>query len=175
MISDEYDVSVLKVMQNCIDMFTVRGYTNIAPDYDEYKIYAENTKNENNEYICLCILNQLKLNKESIKYYYQYFKENHIHRGILVYTNSYTSSVKKIIQGVDMYLELFCIDDLKYNLLKHEYVPKHEKIGTTQTIDATNYPIMLKKDPVAKFMGFKSGDIIKIYRRNGSISKRVVK
>jgi len=120
------------------------------------------------------ILHEPKLNVDMIKYYYSLLCANKIKHGILVYRESVTSSVKKILNTLDICVELFCVSDLRYNILKHRLVPRHTKIRREKQ-NQNKYPILKKTDPVVRFMGFETGDIIKIDRKDGTIYYRYVK
>ena len=73
-----------------------------------------------------------------------------------------------------------------FNILKHELVPEHvvlneeekKKVLETYKIAPENLPKILASDPVAKAIGAKYGDILKIIRKSktagNSIFYRVV-
>ena len=73
-----------------------------------------------------------------------------------------------------MMIELFSHAELTYNLLKHELVPRHTVIGHSKQND-NKFPILRRTDPVAKFLAFRSGNIVKIERSDGSLYIRFVK
>ena len=65
----------------------------------------------------------------------------------------------------------FTIDKLLINIMKHELVPEHriiddtEKTSMLDQFDINSYsqlPLILKTDPVAKFLGMKRGDVCEI-------------
>jgi len=75
---------------------------------------------------------------------------------------------------------------MKFDILKHTLVPHHEilseedveKLLKTYKIKKEDLPQMLVTDPVAKAIGAKDGDIVKIVRKSPtagtSISYRLV-
>ena len=91
-------------------------------------------------------------------------------------------SYSSIDESADLNIELFHVDELQYNITKHFLVPKHELFYRKNTIGAfdfkkkysSKFPFLLKNDPVARFYGFDTGDIIKIIRNEGIIF-RIVK
>ena len=63
---------------------------------------------------------------------------------------------------------------MKFDILKHKLVPHHEilskeeaeKLLKTYNIKKEQLPRMLITDPVAKAIGAKEGDIVKIIRKS---------
>lgn len=163
--SDDQTISV------CTDMFTARGYTNLA--YHTNCITATNTKNQTVE---LHVLSDPKLNIDTIKYYYSMLKERGIKHGVLIYRNAITSSVKKILELVhDVKIELFLYTRMQYNIMNHDLVPSHLRISKVAGVDYGAYPKINFDDPVVRFLDFSRGDLIKIIRKDGSIYYRIVK
>lgn len=158
-----------KALQICKEMFQIRNYH--IYEVDELHIKA---RMSNRQIIYLYIITAPKLNVDLMKYYYSILHTDNVKHCILVYQNNITSSVKKILQNIDIQVQLFCIDELKYNILNHVLVPKHTKVDR-QAKNDKKYPILKKSDPVAKFMGYKPGDVIRIDRNDGTIYYRYVK
>ncbi len=168
--SDEF----YRVKEVCLEMFETRKYTlDEVGENDEVGWYVFG-KTESEKAVHLYLLKHRKLNVELIKFYYTLLHQHKIKHAILVYHQNVTSSVLKLIQTVDIKIELFCTDELQYNLLKHKWVPIHEKISSVKK-NEMKYPVIKKTDPVVRFMGFKSGDVLRIRRNNGSLYYRVVK
>ena len=104
-----------------------------------------------------------------------------IFHAIIVYKDGVTSFTKKAIeQSMEMKFELFAQEDLQYNITKHRFQPKFEKLDLEEAIDlkkkyGINFPIIRKDDPIAKFYNYQKGDIIKILRNSNYTSYRIVK
>lgn len=159
-----------KVLNVCKEMCEVRGYT-LDTEYDT----TIEAKDSTGRIVYISIIQQPKLNIDLIKYYYNILQLRDITHAILLYQSNVTSSVKKILQNNDIiHIELFCIDEFKYNILNHVLVPTHTKIGNKKRNDM-KYPLLKRSDAVARFMGFKHGDIIRINRKDGTIYYRYVK
>lgn len=71
------------------------------------------------------------------------------------------------------YTQIFQMNKLIINIMQHELVPEHiiikndEKQKLLERFDIASFsqlPIILKSDPVAKFIGMRRGDICKIIR-----------
>lgn len=168
------EINISKVKTVCQELFAVRQYTieEIGEDVDAG--WYIKGKTDLKKTIHLYIMSHTKLNVDLIKYYYSLLKTHQVKRAILLYKQSVTSSVTKLLETLDIKIELFHINELSYNLLKHKWVPKHEKIDFSKKNDM-KYPILKKTDPVSRFMGFKMGDVIRIHRNDGSLYYRFVK
>jgi DNA-directed RNA polymerase I, II, and III subunit RPABC1 len=73
------------------------------------------------------------------------------------------------------FFHLFLCKELMFNPMKHELVPKHEKIteeeGKTlmenlQLKSKTQIPLIQRTDVIARWLGLSQGDIVRITRYN---------
>ena len=73
--------------------------------------------------------------------------------------------------GNKYFTQVFTIEKLLINIMKHELVPEHrilteeEKKAMLEQFDISGYsqlPVILKTDPVAKFLGMQRGDVCEI-------------
>lgn len=93
--------------------------------------------------------------------------------------NNNEKNIKDLLDGVTY--ELFPIKNLLFNITKHSYVPKHEllsvdeanNIMTNYSIKKSQFPIILKTDPVARYYDFKSGQLIKVYRSSTATGESI--
>lgn len=163
-----------KALEIAKELFQVRRYKIVDEGFGEEIGWFLIGETDSKNLVHLYIMTQSKLNIDLIKYYYSILTQHAVKHAILVYKNNVTSSVNKILESIETKIELFRIDELQYNLLKHEFVPEHVKIHSVKKNDM-KYPVLKRSDPVSRFMGFKHGDIIQIRRKNGSIYYRFVK
>lgn len=80
--------------------------------------------------------------------------------------------------------QIFRIKELQFNITKHILVPKHEVVRDEEVIKSildsyslkTKYqlPTILKTDPMSRYLGLKSGDIVKITRNSPSSGEYIV-
>lgn len=80
--------------------------------------------------------------------------------------------------------QIFSLNELQFNISKHILVPKHEVISDEAIIEQlmknymvksrSQFPIILKTDPMAKFLHAKPGNIVKITRPSPTSSEIVV-
>lgn len=165
-----------KAHQVCIEMLTQRKYEII--DDEEDKIVA--LKPDGNQMIVF-FTDSNKFNVKNIQVYISLMNDLQIFHAIIVYKDGVTSFTKKAIeQSMEMKFELFAEEDLQYNITKHRFQPKFEKLDLEEAIDlkkkyGINFPIMRKDDPIAKFYNYQKGDIIKILRNSNYTSYRIVK
>lgn len=81
----------------------------------------------------------------------------------------------KILNKIDGLLSVFMFSDLHFNPTRHHLVDKHTKLNKDEIKDLmtlynikskTQLPIILKSDPIARWLGIRPGDIVKIDRYN---------
>lgn len=136
---------------------------------------------------------ELKINIDIVKHKIAIMKSMQINKCIIVYKKNITSTAKKTIssfdnnfniknEGVDINIdiELFNIEELRYNITKHYLVPKHilvkdlEYVKSIKKKYGKSIPNMLRTDPISRYYKYKHGDLIKIIRDNGIIVYRIV-
>jgi DNA-directed RNA polymerase subunit H (RpoH/RPB5) len=101
---------------------------------------------------------------------------------ILVFSNDTNSTpivqqlnkYDKILQKQGGTLQCFHVKNLLFNPTKHSLVPKHTKLTANELLEVmdkyiikkTQMPYILHTDVIAKWLGLKHGDIVKIERFN---------
>jgi len=102
---------------------------------------------------------------------------------ILIFNNeSISTTVKSLLNKYDKLfqknggqLQYFTLQQLMFNPTKHEYVPTHTKLTEEEakefmkeymTRTKMHMHVILQSDPIAKWIGLKHGDIVKINRYN---------
>ena len=81
-------------------------------------------------------------------------------------------------------LQFFIIKELLFNITKHELVPKHEVINDSTEINdlvskfnlknKLQFPLILKTDPMAKYLNVQSGELVKITRISPSSGEIII-
>lgn len=83
----------------------------------------------------------------------------------------------KILQQAGGFAQYFTYNELMYNPTKHVYVPLHEKLDekdirnlveTYQLKSKSQLPVILRTDIIARWLGLRHGDIVRITRNNPS-------
>lgn len=81
----------------------------------------------------------------------------------------------KLLQSQNGSLQIFYTKELMYNPMKHVLVPKHEKLNEDEVKSVlstyvikhkSQMPIISRNDVIARWLGLRHGDIVKITRYN---------
>tara|TARA_B110000971_G_scaffold35732_2_gene33901 strand:+ start:641 stop:1195 length:555 start_codon:yes stop_codon:yes gene_type:complete len=92
-------------------------------------------------------------------------------------------NIKNIKESTTAGLEIFNLKELLYNISKHELVPKHEIIGEDELSSLldiykikqkSQLPILLRTDPMARYLDVKAGEIVKITRASPTAGETIV-
>ncbi|KAG7662790.1 RPB5 [[Candida] subhashii] len=104
-----------------------------------------------------------------------HISEKNFSTGIFIYQNSITPSANKLIPTVSpASIETFQEGDLIVNITHHELVPKHIKLSRDEKkelleryrLKESQLPRIQREDPVARYLGLKRGEVVKIIRRS---------
>lgn len=154
-----------RALQVCIEMFQERGYENIEADDDRVTALKEDMSN-----VCAFMVNVEKFNVNRVQECLGIMKDHDISHAVIVYKDVITPMAKKVVETAptELTVELYREGEL-FNVTKHKFVPLHEKVDP-ESADlikehyGSNWPILRKSDPVARFYGFVRGDLIKVTR-----------
>jgi DNA-directed RNA polymerase I, II, and III subunit RPABC1 len=95
--------------------------------------------------------------------------------GIFIYQTSITAAAQKLFPSVaPATIETFQEADLIVNITKHVLVPKHIRLSTEEKkelleryrLKESQLPRIQREDPVARYLGLKKGQVVKIIRRS---------
>lgn len=109
-------------------------------------------------------------------------EENVYDLTIIIVKDKVSPGNLKSINALNIPYQLFDIQQLKINVTRHELVPPHILLNEQETNEFLELYSMknkketgtiLRTDPIAKYMGFKSGDIIKIIRNSESAGEYI--
>ena len=112
---------------------------------------------------------------KDIKAFAQLLSEKNYYTGIFVTQSAPTASALKIIPSLlPTVMEIFREEDLLVNISRHELVPKHillspeEKKGLLERyrLKETQLPRIRVDDPMAKYLGLRRGQVVKIIRKS---------
>ncbi|CAN3377241.1 hypothetical protein DIURU_003508 [Diutina rugosa] len=104
-----------------------------------------------------------------------HISEKNFSTGIFIYQTSITSSANKLLPTVaPATIETFNEGDLVVNITHHELVPKHIKLSRDEKrqlleryrLKESQLPRIQREDPVARYLGLKRGEVVKIIRRS---------
>ncbi len=166
-----------QIKKVCTEMLSQRNWH--LNDSDDSDHYTGTTENRKTFYVFFC--QEPKLNIANVKECIKTLNDLQIEYGIIVYKESITASAKKVLGNItDIKIELFTFNDLAFNITKHKYACPHIRLSkAAQTTFVAkmgqDIPVLLKTDPMCRFYNFDRGDIIKIVRKHGPESFRIVK
>lgn len=98
----------------------------------------------------------------------------HYYSGIYVAGAPVTTSALKQAANLPITIEVFQEQDLLVNITKHELVPKHILLSPEEKralleryrLKETQLPRIRVEDPVAKYLGLRRGNVVKIIRKS---------
>ena len=92
-------------------------------------------------------------------------------------------NIKNLKEQTNVTIEIFMMKELQYNISHHVLVPKHEIVHDTNEIETllniyqlkrNQLPIILKTDPMARYLDVKAGDVVKITRKSPSAGEAIL-
>ncbi len=101
--------------------------------------------------------------------------DNHFHTGILVTQAAVTASAAKLAPAaLPSVIEFFQESDLLVNITRHELVPRHVLLSPEEKralleryrLKESQLPRIQTGDPVAKYLGLRRGQVVKIVRKS---------
>ncbi len=163
-----------------MEMLSQRGYTSIEENTESNEILAEKKCGDT---ICVFLTVISKLNVAEIQNRISELQDRGISHGLIIYSGTPTPTVKNVVartSALGITIELFNSEDLQFNITKHRLVPLHTPLSKEEVVEfkatyGTSIPVLLRSDPVCRFYDFSKGDIIKITRKDGFVSYRIVK
>mmetsp|Transcript_59081 Transcript_59081/g.136297 ORF Transcript_59081/g.136297 Transcript_59081/m.136297 type:complete len:220 (-) Transcript_59081:87-746(-) len=103
-------------------------------------------------------------------------------RGVMVVENPLTAfSRRAIAELTGMRIDTFLDNELLVNITDHILVPKHELLTVSEkaavltrySIKENQLPRIMASDPVARYLGLKKGDVVKITRKSATAGRYV--
>lgn len=101
--------------------------------------------------------------------------ENNYHTGIFITQTPISPSAVRLLSSIPGHIcEHFQEQDLLVNITRHELVPKHvllspeekAKLLDRYRLKESQLPRMQVSDPVARYLGLRRGQVVKIIRRS---------
>ena len=115
-----------------------------------------------------------KITAKEISIFFSKMKDAKADSGIIVISGQLTSQAKQKMIDINYELQVECfnISELMVNITEHSLVPKHILLTKDEKglllkrykIKENQLPKILNTDPVAKYLGLKRGDVVKIIR-----------
>lgn len=103
---------------------------------------------------------------------------------ICVTKEKMTQNNAKMLTSLKLNLQVFDIKQLQFNISRHILVPKHEVVDREDDVKEImerlmlkskfQLPIIIKSDAMARYLGLKSGDVVKITRVSPTAGEYIV-
>ncbi|KAE8378412.1 RNA polymerase [Aspergillus bertholletiae] len=112
---------------------------------------------------------------KQVRAFNHFVDENNFHTGVFITQTPISPSAVRLLSGVPGRIcEHFQEQDLLVNITRHELVPKHvllspeEKSRLLQRyrLKESQLPRIQVSDPVARYLGLRRGQVVKIIRRS---------
>jgi DNA-directed RNA polymerase I, II, and III subunit RPABC1 len=167
-----------RAQEICLEMLNQRGYTDIKPGSEEIT-----ARKPDNMSVVVYFASTDKFNVKDIQYYISDMQSRGIRHTIIIYKNLITPFTQKATtQFPGFIFELVPMCDLQYNITKHVLQPIYHRLTPSESKQfkkqyGTRFGLLRNDDPMARFYGYKRGDVIKIDRRKfarGGITYRLV-
>ena len=119
--------------------------------------------------------NDASIGIKQMRAFIQHVSANNFHTGILVTQASITAAALKLVPVVlPSIIETFQEIDLLVNITHHILVPKHvllsveekKKLLERYRLKESQLPRIQVSDPVAKYLGLRRGQVVKIIRKS---------
>lgn len=116
-------------------------------------------------------LDQEKVGKNSLEGILGEYQRENIRNVIFISTTRISPACQSLIHsGVEFFLE----EELLFNITKHSLVPKHrilkeeekEEMLRRMKLKPEQMPKILKRDPVCRYLGAESGQVVEITRKS---------
>ncbi|KIY43770.1 RPB5 subunit of DNA-directed RNA polymerase [Fistulina hepatica ATCC 64428] len=161
-----------------IDLQTFRNtYSNGMGTVDRNALNFFTNKVDNpREQIFIYFCQEKSVGVKELRVLFQIMNTKDITRGIIIYTQSITSSAKKAL-GTDISKKGFLVEDfaeadLLVNIMHHTLVPQHIVLSIEEKrellekyrLKETQLPRIQIGDPVARYLGLRRGQVVKIIR-----------
>ncbi|KAJ6249005.1 hypothetical protein M0813_00164 [Anaeramoeba flamelloides] len=124
-----------------------------------------------------------KVSVEMIRSYVEKMKGESVARAILILQRSLSHYSKKFITKLapEIIIESFFEFELLVNITEHQLVPKHEVLSEEESkvllkryrVKPTQLPRIKVTDPVARYLGLRRGQIVKITRPSETAGRYV--
>lgn len=184
------------VLQLCHD----RGYLITQDELDEsfenFRAKYENGLPNRSEMTILCahhnniddkmfvfFPDEPKIGIKTVQNYVVRMEEEKVSRAIVIVRQGLTPSAKQAMKNVgpEYVMEDFLESEMLINITEHELVPQHvlltveekEELFARYKLKESQLMKLLSSDPVARYYGYKKGQVIKIIRKSDTAGRYV--
>ncbi|WUR05191.1 DNA-directed RNA polymerases I, II, and III subunit RPABC1 [Vairimorpha necatrix] len=176
-----------------LEMISQRGYTSdqlplpypsfisLFPNCDKDVSSINFVCKNNQTLVAIHFIDEDKIGKSAIEKCIDYYKNMNITHLIIVINQKMSATSQNIVHISDLKIEIFKDEELLFNITKHVSVPKHRILSEEETRNVLKekkmtigeMPKILKKDPVCRFYGAESGEVIEITRKSRTAGESI--
>ena len=189
MIENEKEYSdTFKIRKTVLQMLRDRNYNvqeeELNMDYNTWKnsvktkkealSFYSNNKDDREKTIYIEYIDTPKLNYDEILNFSQKIESKKVENGIMIIKGILTPNARKKLKEINekLHIEYFEEKELIVNITEHELVPKHivlnkeekKKLLEKYRLEESQLPKILITDTVAKYLGLRRGEVVKIIR-----------
>lgn len=138
---------------------------------------------DKNDRIFVFFAEEPKIGVKTIQNYVVQMEEAKVHRAIVIVRMGLTPSAKTAMKNVspEYIMEDFLESEMFLNITEHELVPQHillspeekEELFSKYRLKENQLMKILSSDPIARYYGFKRGQVIKIIRKSDTAGRYV--
>ena len=184
-VSDAELSKLYKIKKTLLKMISDRGYLVSSEDrdisFDDFKMNFKETEPTNSIYVEF--IDDPKLGVEQISLFTEKIRKENISCGIMVISGSITPLAKQKFRESNelLHIEYFEEKELVVNITEHELVPKHILLSDEEKktllkkyrLEESQLPKILTSDPVAKYLGLRRGQVVKIIRASETAGRYI--
>lgn len=157
-------------------------YCGCQPERSELTILCAHHNNMDDKMLVF-FPDEPKIGVKTIQNYLLKMEEEKVHRAIIIVRLGLTPSAKQAMRDVapEYIMEDFLESEMLINITEHELVPQHILLTTEEKEELlSRYKLkesqlikMLSTDPVARYYGYKRGQVIKVIRKSDTAGRYV--
>lgn len=184
------------VLQLCHDRGYLITQDELEETFEQFKNQYDQQKPDKSELTVLCahhnnindkmfvfFPDEPKIGVKTVQAYVLKMEEEQVNRAIIIVKMGLTPSAKQAMRNVgpEYTMEDFLESEMLINITEHELVPQHvlltteekEELFSRYRLKESQLMKMLSTDPVARYYGYKRGQVIKIIRKSDTAGRYV--
>lgn len=184
------------VLQLCHDRGYLITQDELEETFEQFKAQYDQQKPDRSELTVLCahhnnindkmfvfFPDEPKIGIKTVQTYVMKMEEEQVNRAIVIVKMGLTPSAKQAMRniGPEYTMEDFLESEMLINITEHELVPQHvlltteekEELFSRYRLKESQLMKMLTTDPVARYYGYKRGQVIKIIRKSDTAGRYV--
>jgi len=184
------------VLQLCHDRGYLITQDELEETYDQFKESCSHTVPQRSELTIICTHHnnsedkmyvffpeEPKIGVKTVQSYASKMETDKVARGIIIVRMGLTPSAKQAMKELApaFILEDFLESEMLINITEHDLVPQHilltteekEELFARYKLKENQLMKMLATDPVARYYGYKRGQVIKIIRKSDTAGRYV--